>query len=140
MISKNVESIPEKNPPVTGDISDDQEATEILLLSSLSRLDKTALGIAVGTFFGTALFVATNLLVLKGGDVVGPNLILLEQFFGGYEITFTGSLIGFFYGLVTGFAAGWTIAFLRNSIIALYIAILKFKSSVSTVNDFIDNP
>lgn len=135
-----MENISEEIPVTSGNLSDESEASELLLFNSLSRLDKTALGVAVGTFFGTALFVATNILILRGGDVIGPNLVLLEQFFGGYEINFVGSLIGFFYGFVTGFAAGWTIAFMRNTIIAIYIAILKFKRSLSTVNDFIDNP
>lgn len=111
-----------------------------LIAQSLAKLDQTALGVAVGTLFGVAVFLATNILVLKGGDVVGPNLLLLGQYFPGYKVTFTGSFIGLIYGLVTGFILGWFAAFLRNLIITIYLHITKVKASMSAVNDFIDNP
>ena len=63
---------------------------------------------------GIAIFVATNWLVLKGGDVVGPHLGLLGQFFIGYEVSFGGSLIGFAYGFATGFSVGYLIARIYN--------------------------
>jgi hypothetical protein len=71
-------------------------------------------GIAAGLVAGLALFIATNWLVFKGGPVVGPNLALLGQFFVGYRVTFFGSLIGFAYAFVTGFAAGFLVARLYN--------------------------
>lgn len=109
-------------------------------MQSLTKLDKVALGISIGTYLGLGIFFATNFLILKGGEEIGANLILLSQYFAGYEITFVGSLIGFFYGFVFGFALGWLIALLRNTVIRIYISFLKFKGSMSTVNDFIDNP
>lgn len=116
------------------------DSTEILLMQSLTSIDKVALGISIGTLFGLAIFLATNILILKGGEIVGPRLVLLSNYFAGYDITLAGSLIGLVYGFVSGFILGWLIALLRNSIIRLYISFLKFKSSMSAVNDFIDNP
>jgi hypothetical protein len=113
---------------------------ETLIIESLTRLDKTALGAALGTLCGAAIFCATNFLILKDGASAGQNLILLGQYFEGFEISFTGSLVGLFYGFISGFILGWLIAFLRNSVIRLYLFFLKFKSSMSAVNDFIDNP
>lgn len=109
-------------------------------MQSLARLDGSALGIALGTVTGLIIFTATNFLLLKGGDVVGPNLSLLAQFFVGYEVTFWGSLIGFVYGMIAGFLVGGLIAFLRNFVVSVYLHILRLKGSLSAVNDYIDNP
>jgi ABC-type dipeptide/oligopeptide/nickel transport system permease subunit len=70
------------------------------------RLRASAQGIALGTVLGLSVFVATNFLVIKGGDRVGPHLSLLSQFFLGYRVSFVGSLIGALYGFVLGYALG----------------------------------
>lgn len=114
--------------------------TNELIVKSLAKLNSVALGIAVGTLFALIIFLATNILILKGGDLIGPNLALLSQYFIGYKVTFVGSLIGSFYGFVSGFILGWLAAFLRNSVVGLYLLSLKLKNRVSAVNDFIDNP
>ncbi len=114
------------------------DPAEQIIVQSLARLDATALGIALGALGGSAIFLATNFLLWKGGDVIGPNLQLLAQFFPGYEVSVLGSLIGFFYGFISGFALGWLTAFLRNFAVSIYIHILKLRSSLSAVNDSID--
>jgi hypothetical protein len=80
----------------------------------LVRLRARAQGVAAGLLFGLAIFVATNWLVIKGGNVVGPHLSLIGQYFIGYRVTFVGSLIGAAYGFVTGFAAGYLLAWVYN--------------------------
>jgi hypothetical protein len=129
-----MDTLPNKNNEANLDTA------EKLIVQSLAKLDGLALGISLGTLFGLLIFFATNILIIKGGDVIGPNLILLNQYFIGYEITFTGSLIGLVYGFVSGFILGWLIAFLRNFVVAVYLHILRVKSSMSAVNDYIDNP
>lgn len=128
--------------PLTNKTADkiNLDPTEKLIVQSLAKLDGLALGISLGTLFGLAIFFATNILIIKGGDLVGPNLVLLNQYFIGYEITFAGSLIGMLYGFVSGFILGWLIAFLRNFVVAVYLHIVRLKSSMSAVNDYIDNP
>jgi tetrahydromethanopterin S-methyltransferase subunit G len=116
------------------------EVTERLIVQSLAKLDGKALGISIGLLFGLAIFLATNFLLFKGGDVVGPNLALLSQFFIGYQVSFSGSLIGMIYGLIAGFIIGWLIAFVRNFVVALYLHVLKLRGSMSAVNDYLDNP
>ena len=113
---------------------------DTLIVQSLAKLDQTALGVAIGVLFGLVIFFATNILILKGGDTIGPNLSLLSQYFLGYSVTFVGSFIGLAYGFVTGFILGWLIAFLRNLIITIYLHIVRIKANMSAVNDFIDNP
>jgi hypothetical protein len=82
----------------------------------LLRLHARAWGIATGLVFGLGLFVATNVLVLKGGDVVGPHLSLLGAYLPGYSVTFAGSLIGFVYLFVIGYAFGRLIGEVYNRI------------------------
>ena len=59
------------------------------------RLHVRAWALAAGTLAGLGLFVATNLLVLRGGEDVGTHLGLLSIYFPFYDVTFFGSLIGF---------------------------------------------
>ena len=118
----------------------DLDPLDNLIVESLAKLDGLALGISMGTLFALAIFLATNLLIFKGGDQIGPNLALLNQYFIGYEVTFGGSLIGLAYGFVSGFIIGWLIAFLRNTVVRVYLHLLKLRASVSAVNDYIDNP
>ena|SRR6185436_16114841 len=125
------------NYPEQPEISSSDPA-ERIIVQSLARLDGVALGVALGLLGGSLIFVTTNFLIWKGGDVIGPNLSLLAQFFPGFEVSRLGSLIGFFYGLISGFTLGWLTAALRNFAVAVYIHIQKLKSSMSAVNDSID--
>jgi hypothetical protein len=111
-----------------------------LLIKSFARLNKTALGTAIGVLFGLFLFAATLILVAKGGDKIGPNLGLLSQFFKGYTVTLSGSFVGLFYGFVTGFALGWTVAFLRNLLVWVYLQSIRLKARLSALEEFIDEP
>lgn len=121
--------------------TDDTSAlSDQLIVQSLAKLDGIALGVALGILFGMIIFLATNMLIFKGGDVIGPNLSLLSQYFVGYEVTFLGSLIGLFYGVVSGLILGVLIAGLRNLAVKIYMMALKLKGSLSAVNDYIDNP
>ena len=94
-------------------IDADDESSQIVL-TRLARLNATIQGLVFGTLLGGAIFIATNWLILKGGETIGPHLALLGQFFIGYRVTFIGSLIGFGYGFITGFLAGYLIAMLYN--------------------------
>ena len=56
-------------------------------LNTLLRLNARAWGIALGLLFGLALFLATALLVMKGGPNVGPHLGLIGEYVPGYRVT-----------------------------------------------------
>jgi len=96
----------------------DDKSVERIVATRLLRVSATVYGIVTGLIIGLGIFVATNWLVLKGGRVVGPHLLLLRQFFIGYRVTFVGSLIGFAYGFVLGFAIGFAVAWLYNQLLA----------------------
>ena len=88
------------------------------LFSGLLLLNAKVVGLALGVIFGLGIFVATNWLVIKGGNRVGPHLILLSQYFIGYRVTFLGSLIGAVYGFALGTICGALIGWIYNKIAA----------------------
>ena len=99
---------------------------EEIVVARLLRLDAVVQGVVSGIVAGLVVFVATNWLVVKGGQVgadgeivVGPHLSLLSQFFIGYTVTFVGSLIGFAYAAVCGFVVGYCVAGMYNWFVSL---------------------
>ena len=91
---------------------------EELLERAVLRLDGNVWGLVFGILLGLMIFVVTNFLLIKGGEVVGPHLGLLSQFFFGYSVSFPGSLIGFGYGLLYGYVAGLLTAWIYNRVVA----------------------
>ncbi|MBL8960027.1 MAG: hypothetical protein JNJ98_09255 [Gemmatimonadetes bacterium] len=79
-------------------------------------LNARAWGISFGLLAGGALFLATNFLVIKGGVQVGQHLKLLSAFFPGYSVSFAGSLIGFVYAFVCGWALGRVVGAVYNKL------------------------
>lgn len=84
---------------------------------AFARLNARAWGIALALVCGFGLLIATWVLVLEGGPVVGPHLALLGRFFPGYRVTFAGGLIGFVYAFVVGYAIGRTIGAVYNRLV-----------------------
>ena len=87
------------------------------LNAAILRLNGRPWGIAAGMLLGGGLFLATNILVLKGGVDVGKHLRLLGVFFPGYSVTFVGSIIGFIYAFVLGYAIGRLIGGVYNKLV-----------------------
>jgi hypothetical protein len=81
---------------------------------TIARIHEQGWGIAFGIVCAIGLIAATNLLVARGGDVVGPHLSLLRWYFPGYSVTLGGSLIGGVYAFVVGYGLGRTIAVIYN--------------------------
>jgi ABC-type dipeptide/oligopeptide/nickel transport system permease subunit len=88
-----------------------------LLERAVLRLNGNILGIVLGILGALAIFVATNWLVIKGGDPVGPHLSLLGQYFIGYRVTFVGSLIGMVYAFVVGYLVGRLVGLVYNLVV-----------------------
>jgi len=88
------------------------------LFTGVLWLNARVAGLVLGLLFALGIFVATNWLVIKGGDRVGPHLQLLSQYFIGYRVTFFGSLIGAAYGFAVGTLSGAMIGWIYNKIAA----------------------
>jgi hypothetical protein len=97
----------------------EKKRLEDIVLARTVRLNAKVHGIVTGLVAGLAIFLATNWLVIKGGEVVGPHLGLLGQFFPGYRVTFGGSLLGAAYGFGCGFILGALVAQVYNWLVSL---------------------
>ena len=111
---------------------------ETALEQVFAKLDRFAFGVAVGTVAAALLCLASLFLVLKGGPVVGPNLKLLAQYFPGYEASPRGALLGLLYGLVGGFALGWTFALTRNAAAFFSLALIRRRAESRLLRRILD--
>ena len=93
-----------------------QTTGEEKLFSGALWLNAKALGLVLGLVSGLAIFIATNWLVIKGGEPVGPHLQLLSQYFIGYRVSFLGSFIGFAYGFAIGTLSGALMGWIYNKV------------------------
>lgn len=81
---------------------------------ALLRLRVRAWTVASGLVVGLLLGLATLVLVLRGGETVGPHLGLLSVYLPGYSVSVGGSVVGFVWGAAIGAALGWLAARLYN--------------------------
>ena len=86
------------------------------LRRAIRRLNAQAWGVSFGVLFGLTLFLATIILVVKGGENVGQHLQLLAVYFPGYRVTTAGAFVGFIYAFVVGYAFGKLVGFIYNRI------------------------
>ncbi len=94
-------------------------AAEEKLFNGVLWMNAKVFGLALGIVCGLGLFLATNWLVVKGGEPVGPHLALLSQYFVGYRVSFAGSFVGFLYGFACGTLTGSFIGWFYNRIATL---------------------
>jgi ABC-type dipeptide/oligopeptide/nickel transport system permease subunit len=92
---------------------------EKLIKMAVLKMNGHILGFVIGIISALGLFVATNWLVLKGGENVGQHLSLLSHFFIGYSVTFLGSFIGSAYSFVVGYISGLIVGWVYNAIMLL---------------------
>jgi hypothetical protein len=71
---------------------------------ALVRTNSISLALVCGALVGAGTWLATVVLVAKGGPNPGPRLALLSQFFPGYSVTIPGAFVGFAWALLAGFA------------------------------------
>ena len=116
----------------------DSPALDELLVRVFAPMDKLALAIAMGITAGAYIMLATLFLVLKGGEVVGPHMALLSEYFLGYTVTLEGAFIGFLYGFFWGFLLGWIIAYLRNAYVGFYLFYVKRRAEAEALINFLN--
>ena len=105
--------------------------TQRMLLTALfARIDSSAIAVAMGMVVALILFLATAILLLKGapaGVPIGPNLLALETFLPGYDVTWTGAMLGAVYGFPVGAVVGYMLSVLWNfaHLIVIGIAVVR---------------
>lgn len=104
----------------------------------LARIVPRAFGVAVGSVAALGLLVATLVLVVKGGEVVGPHLGLVGQYVPGYSVTWPGAVVGAAYAFVLGFGFGWAFAVLRNAAVHTYMRFVYTRAEHHVASDLLD--
>ena len=66
-----------------------------------------------------ALFLATSILLIRGGQDVGKHLQLLRYYMPGYTVSWPGALLGMVYGGALGAVTGASIAKISNAVTRL---------------------
>ena len=118
-MKKAVTTLQDMGKQHPGALPESTDVTEQLLERTVLLLNANILGMVLGIVAGLIIFVATNFLILKGGEVIGPHLSLLRNFFPFYSVTFLGSIVGLGYGLLSGYVAGFIIASIYNLVVKL---------------------
>ena len=114
------------------------DASSAPLGYATAPMHKRAFGIAVGTTAGTLLFLLTAFhVIVKPEDAL--NIGLLRQYFYGYEVSWRGAFVGLAWGLVTGFVAGWFVAFVRNFVVTVSVFALRTRAELAQTSDFLDH-
>jgi hypothetical protein len=91
----------------------------IALRRAVARIHAGVLALVFGLLGGFGLFAMTAWLILKGGPNVGPHLQLLSNYFPGYSVTWSGGILGFFWGMLFGAIIGWSIGQIYNRIVSI---------------------
>ena len=99
-------------------MKDELSPTDVQVIRrAFERVSQQGWGLALGVLAGGGLFLATAILVIKGGPDPGPHLGLLGVYFPGYRVTWAGSFIGAGYAFLIGYLAGLTIGVVYNKIV-----------------------
>lgn len=84
---------------------------------AIRRLNERAWGITLGLLLGLGLFLATIVLVIKGGPNMGQHLELLSNYLPGYRVSIVGAFVGFIYLFVLGYGLGRIIGTVYNRLV-----------------------
>ena len=126
-------------PDIGRRVTPQQEAAiERALALAFAPLHKRAFGIAIGSAVGILIFAATAVQYVRG-PIDGPGLWLLREYFFGYDVSWRGAFVGLGWGFVTGFVAGWFVAFCRNLVIAITVFITRTRAELGATRDFLDH-
>ena len=108
------------------------DTDKAILMAAFARMDPVALAVAIGSIWALILFTATIILLLKGapdGGQVGRHLGLIGVYLPGYDVTWTGGLLGAAYVWVIGAIAGFSLAVLWNLTHYLYVIMIVVRSA-----------
>jgi len=109
------------------------------VLLAFAPIHRTALGVAGGVVLGGIIFLMTAILLIKGGQHVGSNLMLLGQYSFGYTVTWVGSLIGLAWGFAVGFLVGWSFALIHNFVVWIWLALVRSRAEMEEYGDLLDH-
>lgn len=125
--------------PVGVSVPEDIEAQQDEVIeAAFARLDPFALGAAIGCVTAVGLMLSTAVLLVRGGEHVGRTLSLLNNYIPGFEVTWTGAMVGGVEAGVMGFGLGYFGARLRNGAIQLYALFVRWRGDSDARRHLLD--
>ena len=115
----------------------DVQSVDLALTRSFLPLHKRAFGTATGAAAALIVFVATAIVLLRADHDM--PLWLLGQYFTGYDVTWTGALIGAAWAGFVGFVMGWFLAFSRNVLVGLLLIYIRTRAELAQTRDLLDH-
>ncbi|MCC6927941.1 MAG: hypothetical protein IT359_03010 [Gemmatimonadaceae bacterium] len=105
---------------------------------AFAPLHKAAFGVATGVAgaLGMMLVTVYVLVVPRAQDF---PLELMATYFSGYEVSWTGALIGGAWGFLVGFVSGWFVAFCRNMALAVTAFSIRTRAELDQTREFLDH-
>lgn len=105
---------------------------------AFAPLHKRAFGIALATTSAIMVLLATGIAVVRGESFTLP-LELLAQFFPGYAVSWRGAAAGAAWAGLIGYAAGWLLALVRNTALAILLFTVRTRAELASTRDFLDH-
>jgi protoporphyrinogen oxidase len=105
------------------------------LVEAFARYDPVALGGAVASVAALGLFLATAILLLRPEEIKGPTLSLLGQYLIGYQVSWSGSLVGMAEAALIGFGFGYSLARLLNGLVGAVETTLRRELQMASILD-----
>ena len=115
-----------------------EPTVEELLAGAFQRYDSVALGAAVAATSALSLWVATSILILRGGEAIEPTLSLLAAFLAGFSVSWGGALLGSVEAGVLGYLLGFLTAGAVNLQVARAERTLTGELAALTAVDALD--
>ena len=112
------------------------DRTDIAVEDLFPRIQKRALGVALGVTCGGALFLLTLFHLLVRPDVF--PLGLLSQYCYGYDLTWTGAFAGMAWGFSVGLVGGVLLGLIHNFSLDVWSTIVRMRADLSQKRDVLD--
>lgn len=140
---RRVRASPQREPPpmpspIPAPGVDSESALEPELELAFAPLHKRCLGLAVGAALALVVLAATVIHLLRSPGEPYP-LVLLEQYFVGYSVSWGGALWGALWAFWLGFVLGWTFAFVRNLVLAATAIVFRARAELEQTRGFLDH-
>lgn len=105
---------------------------------TFAQLDAVAAGMAAGIVSGVGLFAATAVLLLRGGEQVGPMLSLLGHYLVGYRLTWFGAFVGMAEVALLVFVLAYALARTRNVLVKGYLRRIRRRMEARLSREVLD--
>lgn len=105
---------------------------------AFAPLHKLGMGAGTGVAAALVVFGLTVIPLLR----TGPSehwIELLGAYFKGYELSWSGAIIGAMWAGFSGFVMGWFFAFARNALMGFRLVVLRARADYAATRDFLDH-